>query len=205
MTGYYKELWSLAVPTRALGPDGRLLRYSNAGRGETVGLELLARRELARGLFGWLSWTWSRSLRRDDPTDPHYPEWRLFQLDQTHVVALVLSYRLPREWIVGTRIRAVSGNPYTPAVGAIYDADTGRYQCLPGAPLSRRLSPFFQADARVDKRFVFERWMFSMYLDVQNVTNRENAEFRFRNFDCSQTVVIPSIPIFPTLGLRAEW
>ena len=205
LTGYYKELWSLVVPTRALGPDGRLLRLSNAGRGETIGLELLVRRELARGLFGWLAWTWSRSLRRDDPTDPNYPAWRLFILDQTHVLALVLSYRLPSDWIVGTRVRAVTGNPYTAPVGAILDADTGRYRCLPGAPLSRRLPGFFQSDVRVDKRFVFESWMMSFYLDVQNATNHENAEFRLRNFDCSQDVALPSLPILPAVGLRAEW
>ncbi len=106
---------------------------------------------------------------------------------------------------MGTRIRAVTGNPYTPPVGAILDADTGRYRCLSGAPFSRRLPGFFQADARVDKRFVFERWMLSLYLDVQNATNYENAEFRFRNYDCSQDVSIPSVPFLPAIGLRAEW
>jgi TonB family protein len=205
VTGFYKYLWSLVVPTGRLGPDGRLLRYSNEGRGETVGMELLLRRELARGLFGWLAWTWSRSLRQDDPTDPDYPSWRPFVLDQTHVLALVLSYRLPGDWILGTRVRAVSGNPYTPAIGAVLDAETGRNRCLEGSPLSRRLPGFFQADTRLDKRFVFDRWMLSVYLDVQNVTNRENAEFRFRSFDCSTDVAIPSIPVLPALGVRADW
>jgi len=204
LTGYYKRLWDQVVPTRALDADGRSLRLSNAGRGRTFGLELLLRRELARGLFGWIAWTWSRSERIGDPTVPPYG-WRLFPLDQTHVVTAVLSYRLPGDWILGTRIRAVSGNPYTPADGAVLDADTGRVQCLPGARLSRRLPGFFQADARLDKRFVFEGWMLSAYLDVQNVSNRENAEFRFQNYDCTQDVPIPSIPIFPAIGLRAEW
>jgi outer membrane receptor protein involved in Fe transport len=204
LTGFYKDLRSLVVPTSALGDDARSLRYSNAGRGETVGMELLVRRDLSRGLFGWIAWTWSRSLRRDDPTDSSYPAWRPFLLDQTHVLALVLSYRLPREWILGTRVRLVSGNPYTPAVGAVLD-DTGRYQCLPGAPLSRRLPGFFQADARLDKRWVFDRWMLSAYLDVQNVTNRENAEFRIQSYDCTDDAPIPSIPVFPAIGLRAEW
>jgi hypothetical protein len=99
----------------------------------------------------------------------------------------------------------VSGNPYTPPVGAVYYSDSGRFQCIPGAPDSQRLPGFFQADARVDKRWVFEKWMFSTYLDIQNVTNHENAEARFRNFDCSQTVIVPSIPFFPSLGFRAEW
>ena len=43
----------------------------------------------------------------------------------TPVLALVLSYRLPGEWIVGTRVRAVTGNPETPSLGAVLDADTG--------------------------------------------------------------------------------
>jgi TonB family protein len=205
VTGFYKDLWSLVVPTAALAPDGRALRYSNAGVGETIGLEVLARRELSRGLYGWLSYTWSRALRRDDPTNPYFPDYRLFQLDQTHVLAVIVSYRLPQEWIVGTRVRAVSGNPTTPNLGAVLDADTGRFQCIPGRPYSSRLTPFFQADARVDKRWVFESWMLSAYLDVQNVTNRDNAEFRFPNYDCTQTVAIPSLPFFPSLGLRAEW
>jgi outer membrane receptor protein involved in Fe transport len=206
LTGFYKSLWSLIVPTRDVGADGRMLNLSNDGRGEIVGAELLLRRDLARGLYGWLTWTWSRSLRRDDPTDPSYPGWRPFALDQTHVVGLVLSYRLPRDWILGTRIRAVSGNPYTAAEGAVLDADSGRVQCIPSASRNaRRLPGFFQADARIDKRFVFESWMLSAYLDVQNATNRENAELRFRNYDCTSDVPIPSIPFFPAIGLRAEW
>ena len=75
---------------------------------------------------------------------------------------------------------------------------------LPATPLGPPAG-FFQADARVDKRFVFSSWMMSVYLDVQNVTNRENAEFRFPSYDCSQIFAIPSIPVLPALGLRAEW
>lgn len=205
LTGFYKRLWDLVVPTRALDAEGRSLRLSNEGRGRTFGAELLLRRELARGLYGWLAWTWSRSERLGDPSVPP-AEWRLFGLDQTHVVALILSYRLRGDWILGTRLRAVSGNPYTPAAGAILDADSGTVQCLPSANrLSGRLPGFFQADARLDKRWVFDRWMLSAYLDVQNVTNRENAEFRIQSYDCTDDAPIPSIPVFPAIGLRAEW
>jgi outer membrane receptor protein involved in Fe transport len=206
LTGFYKSLWSLVVPTRALDAEGTALHLSNEGRGEVIGLELLVRRELARGLFGWLAWSWSRSIRRDDPTSASYPDWHLFELDQTHVIALILSYRLQGDWTLGTRVRAVTGNPYTPWDGSVLDADTGRYQCLPSRrALSARLPGFFQADARLDKRWVFASWMLSLYLDVQNVTNQENAELRFPSYDCTEDVPIPSIPFFPALGLRAEW
>lgn len=204
LTGYYKWMWDLVVRTRDVDANGQPLRYSNAGRGRTWGLELLLRRELSSGLFGWLSWSWSRSERIGDPSVTPYG-WRLFVLDQTHVVALIASYRMPNEWILGTRLRVVTGNPYTPFSGSVLQADTGSFQCLPGAPLSQRLPTFLQADARLDKRWVFEKWMFSAYLDVQNVTNHQNEEARFRNYDCSQTVPIPSIPFFPAIGLRAEW
>jgi TonB family protein len=204
LTGFYKRLWDLVVPTRATGADGRALRLSNAGRGRTFGMELLLRRELARGLFGWLAWTWSRSERIDDPTVPPHG-WHPFVLDQTQVLALVLSYRLPGEWTLGTRIRAVTGNPYTPADGAVLDADTGRFQCLPGARFSRRLPGFFQADARLDKKLVFEKWMLTAYLDVQNVSNHANEEFRFQSYDCSDEAPIPSLPLLPAIGLRADW
>jgi len=206
LTGFYKKMWSLVTPTRALDPQGQSLHLSNEGLGEVIGLELLLRRELSSGLYGWIAYTLSRAIRRDDPTLPSYPGWHLFALDQTHVLTLVLSYRLPGDWILGTRVRGVSGNPYTPTIGSVFDADAGRFQCIPSShPYTSRLPGFFQADARVDKRWVFERWMFSMYLDVQNVTNRANAEFRFPNYDCSQSVPIPSVPLFPALGLRAEW
>ncbi len=206
LTGFYKNIWSLVVPTTAVDGQNAPLRLSNEGLGEVVGLELLVRRELSRGLFGWIAWTWSRSIRRDDHTDDTYPGWHLFGLDQTHVLALILSYRLADGWILGSRVRAVTGNPYTPWEGHYLDADTGRYRCLPSSHvLSARLPAFFQADARLDKRWVFASWMLSLYVDVQNVSNRENAEFRFTSYDCTEDVPVPSIPFLPALGLRAEW
>jgi TonB family protein len=205
-TVFYKALWDLVTQTRAVRPDGRPLFFSNGGLGRIYGLELLVRRELTRGLYGWIAYTWSLSQRRDDPTVPGYPEWHPAPFDQTHNLTLVLSWRLPGEWIVGTRVRAVTGTPVTPFEGAAYDADTGRYQCLLSSrTLSARVPPFFQADVRVDKRWTFDRWMFSAYVDVQNVTNRQNAEFRIPSYDCSAQAPLPGLPIFPTLGLRAEW
>ncbi|HEU4384393.1 MAG TPA: TonB-dependent receptor [Anaeromyxobacteraceae bacterium] len=205
-TVFWKKMWDLVTQTRAVGADGRPLFFSNEGLGRVLGLELLLRRELAQGLFGWIAYTLSLSERRDDPTVPSYPAWHPAPFDQTHNLTLVLSWRLPGEWILGTRVRAVTGSPVTPIEGAAYDADTGGYQCLLSPrPFSARVPPFFQADVRVDKRWTFDRWMFSAYLDVQNVTNRSNAEFRVPSYDCGAQAPLPGIPIFPTLGLRAEW
>src|SRR5574341_430355 len=204
-TAFYKSLWRMVASVYDTSPGDGTPRLSNEGRGETIGAELLLRKDLARELFGWVSYTWSRALRRDDPSQPSYPDWHLFGLDQTHNLTVVLSYRLPGEWIVGTRFRAVSGNPYTPYI-AHYMGPDGRYRGVPSPDLlSRRLEPFLQADVRVDKRWIFRSWMMSAYLDVQNATNRSNAEFRVPSYDFTGQVSIPGLPIFPTFGLRAEW
>ena len=99
----------------------------------------------------------------------------------------------------------MSGNPYTRRSTAASTTPTPAATSAFLAAAALGPAPgFFQADARLDKRFVFRNWMMSVYLDVQNVTNRENAEFRFPSYDCS-AVSIPSIPVLPALGLRAEW
>jgi TonB family protein len=206
LTFFYKSLHDVVSPTRAAGPDGEPLLVANGGAGEAFGVELLLRRTLTRGLYGWLAYTWSRASRQDDPTLPSFPAWHPFAFDQTHVLTLVLSQRLPRGWTVGTRVRAASGNPYTPFEGSVLDANTGRYQCVPSPrPFSARLPGFFQTDVRVDRTWRFEAWTLAAYVDVQNATNRENAEFNFPSFDCSERVSIPGIPAFPSFGVRGEW
>ena len=205
VTGFYKDLRNLVTPTRALAADGTPLRLANTGRGEVIGLEVLARRELAHGLFGWLAYTLSRSLRRDDSTTTTGQFYHLDAFDQTHDLTLVLSYRTENDWSFGARVRYTSGDPYTPFVNRIFDTDAGRYRCIPGAVNSRRLAPFFQADVRADKRWTFDDWIFAAYLDVQNVTNRANPELTVASGDCSESVAITGLPILPTLGLRAEW
>ena len=205
-TGFYKYLWRLVTPiARDESDPADAPSLSNAGRGEAIGAEFLLRKDLAKGLFGWLSYTWSRSIRRDDPSQSSYPDWHLFDLDQTHNLTLAASYRLPRGWIVGTRIRWVSGNPYTPWESSYRDP-SGGYVGIPSDDVnSLRVGPFFQADFRVDKRWVYESWMFAVYLDIQNVTNHENVEFRVPTYDFSSTVELPGLPFCPSIGLRAEW
>ena len=77
---------------------------------------------------------------------------------------------------MGARYRYVTGNPYTPMMGAYYDANTDATCRSTGAPFSARLPAFNQLDLRVDKEWTFDRWRISVYLDVQNVTRATNAE-----------------------------
>jgi TonB family protein len=207
LTAYYKDMYSLVTPTRLTDPTtGQALNLSNAGKGRSYGIEMLLRRQLVRGLYGWIAYTLSRSERLDDPTLPSYSYgYHLYDFDQTHILTLIASYQTQHNWTFGTRLRYVSGDPYTPFVNGIFNADNGRYTCIDGNPDSARAPAFFQADARIDRRFVYDKWIFTAYLDVQNVTNRQNPEAQFPNFNCQGYSTLTGLPIFPSIGLRGEF
>jgi outer membrane receptor protein involved in Fe transport len=205
MTAYYKYMYALEAETAAANAMGNPLYLSNNGLGRAYGIELLLRRQLMRGLYGWVAYSLSRAERRDDPTEAGYPNWRLYEFDQTHILTIIASYQTEHNWTFGTRLRFVSGDPYTPFVNGIFNANNGNYVCVPGDPDTARAPPFFQADVRVDRRWVFNKWIFTGYLDVQNVTNRANPEAIFPNFNCQGYATLTGLPVFPTLGLRAEF
>jgi hypothetical protein len=142
-----------------------------------------------------------RSERRDTPTSPE----RLFDFDQTHILTLAVHVNLPRGWEAGARFRYVSGNPYTPRIGGLYNADADTYTPIPGAINSIRLPAFQQLDVRVDKTWTFERWLLDAYLDVQNVYNYDNVEGIRYSYDFLRQVPLTGLPILPALGVRAKF
>jgi hypothetical protein len=70
---------------------------------------------------------------------------------------------------------------------------------------SGRIDAFHQLDVRIDKRWVFEKWMLNAYLDIQNVYNRANADGVRYNYDFSESEAEQALPIIPVLGLRGEF
>jgi TonB family protein len=202
---YYQRLFDQvqSVPVQSAGADAdaNASFFANTGRGRSYGVELLLRHQLTRNFFGWIAYSLSRTELRDALTG----RMRRGPFDQPHNVVAVASYKLPHDFIAGVRLRYSSGPLSTPIVGSIYDANANYYFPLPGERFSRRLPDFFQADVRVDKRFVHERWMLALYLDVQNVTNRQNVEGMMNNFDYSQERHLYGLPILPSLGIRGEF
>jgi TonB family protein len=204
IAGFYKHLQDLAAPSRILvRRDGTIAPevFYTGGAGRIVGGEVFVRKALTKRLFGWLSYTLSRSERRFDPREGYVP----FDLDQTHILTLIAVVRLPKRWQVGGRFRLVSGNPTTPRVGATYDASSGDYIPIDGATNSRRVAPFHQLDLRVDKHFVWPKVTLDTYVDVQNVYNRANPEFLQDSYDYTRTMPVSSLPILPSIGVRLSW
>jgi hypothetical protein len=195
--GFYKDLGDLIVRDEKPGAP----QLSNEGVGRVYGGDLMIRQQLWKNFFGWLSYTISRSERRDHPDDP----WRIFQYDQTHILTLVASYKLPRNYQIGIRFRYVTGNPDTAVVDRYFDGNTLRYTPVYGPTYGRRLSDFHQLDIRVDKTWTFDRFRLSVYLDVENVYYYRSEEGLTYNYDYTRSAPVQGLPIIPALGMRGEF
>lgn len=168
------------------------------GQGRSYGMQVMVRRDLGGGFFGWLAYTLLRSERRLTSSHP----WRLFDYDQTHVLTALASYDLGSGFEVGARARVASGYPRTPVVDTYYDSRRDQYEPILGRQNSIRIPYFFQLDARLSKRWKFSGNEIEAYLDVLNTTNQQNPEEIVYNSNYSEQKYINGLPILPVIGLK---
>ena len=198
-TGFYKWLDGLASRNAAATPPvGQALVQQGSGR--VFGAQFFLRFRPWRGLFGFVGYTVSRSERQDHPGGPV----RLFDGDQTHLLTAVASYAF-RGWSFGTRLRYATGLLRTPVVGSYYDPKDDRFDPLFGAQNSIRLDDFFQLDVRVDRSFVWTRAALDLYLEIQNVTYRQNAEELAYSEDWTRRGAIHGLPTLAVLGAKVTF
>ncbi len=198
LTGFATFLEDLTMRNTAESPRQAEALVAS-GEGRSMGLQALVRRELADGLFGWVAYTIMRSERKNSPSSAT----RLFDYDQTHVVSTVLVWTPWRGFEVGSRFRLSSGFPRTPVIATYYDARRDRTEPVFGEQNSIRIPLFMQLDVRVGQTFDVGDTKLDVYLELQNVTNRDNAEELVYSPDFSTRDHIRSLPILPVVGI--EW
>jgi outer membrane receptor for ferrienterochelin and colicin len=191
---FYKQWSDRVVPT----PGGVAPRYVNTGTGKAYGLELLLDTELWQGARGLLSYTLSRSTRKDGPSEPT----RLFDRDQTHNLQLAANWDIGAGFSAGARFRYVTGNPYSAVEGAVYDANTDTYRPLYGALNASRNAAFHQLDLRLEKVWRPAPVELTAYVEVMNAYNANNEEGRRYSYDYSESASVSGMPLFPNIGLR---
>ncbi|MDB4981429.1 MAG: TonB family protein / TonB-dependent receptor [Myxococcales bacterium] len=138
------------VPTAVVTPPMDIQQFidnlTTPGKGRAYGLEFLLRRQSKTGVFGWISYTLSRSERLRDTG------WVPYDFDRTHLLNVVAGLPLRRNWDLGVRLAYQSGKPTTTTTG--YNAAYG--------------TGYFRFDFRVDKRAVYRKWLLDFYVDVAN-------------------------------------
>jgi hypothetical protein len=196
----------------------------NAASGTSKGFEVLLQKiqSLPEDRFtGWIGYALASSQRlRDGVSSP-------FLFDQRHALTAVGNYRFAERWDVGLRFTLRSGRPYADATGV---SPRVVYQDVGGAPVptvqtdangdvildvqyetdrySGRMNLYHSLDLRLT---TYPRWFdldWAVYLDVQNVYNRENEQAVNFFVDASGTVQrrpVYGLPIFPSLGLTVSF
>lgn len=188
---FYKTLDDLVIPSVTKN-------YSNDGEGKILGAELQAK--IKQGAWnGQVVYTYLNS-KRSIPGVGEYPA----EFDQTHNLNLIASRQYDR-WNFSGRFRFVSGSPYTPVVGSTYDSDNDVYIPTRGSLYSDRFDNFFQLDLRVEKKTIYNEWILSWYVDVQNILNNRNPSRIEYSYDYSQKKQARGLPILPTFGVRGEF
>ncbi|MDF2695905.1 MAG: TonB family protein / TonB-dependent receptor, partial [Labilithrix sp.] len=199
VVAFDKRMKDLVVRSRLPNPL-RARSLTQNGQGHSYGVQFLLRQEIWKGFFGWASYAISKSERRFEGDET----WRPFDFDQPHVLSLVLSQEIGR-WGIGARFRYASGNPRTPVIGSVYDARSDRYDPIFGAHNTIRVPSFWQLDLRVDRTFPLGRSARALvFADLQNVTNRENAEEIAYSGDFRRRGIITGLPFIAVVGGRLE-
>jgi TonB family protein len=142
-----QTLTPISIVTPPMDAQEFIDRLTKPQTGRAYGLEVLLRRQSKTGVFGWISYTLSRSERYRDTI------WVPYDFDRTHLVNVVAGLPLPRNWDVGVRGQYQSGRPATATSG--YNA--------------ARNDGYLRIDLRVDKRAVYRRWLLDFYVDITNV------------------------------------
>lgn len=203
-TFFYNQMFDLIVPSnRTIERNGALVQenFSNDGFGRSYGLEVLFRMRFGRRVFGWLTYTLSRAERGVAPSN----EYKLFEFDQTHIFNAMVVWNIGWGVTVSGRFRMASGNPVSPILRTTYDADSDDYRPVFGTFGSERLPMFHQLDLRIDYKYVFNKWILGLYLDVINVYNaRVGEEYRY-NYNFTEVEAVRGISLFTILGVRGEF
>ena len=148
----------------------------STGKGRAYGFELFGK------LIDWhkLNITTTYTFFRSEFTDKN-GVYRPSSWDTKHLLNLMGSYKLPKNWNVSARWRFVGGAPYSP-IDMDLSTNKVAWNVTNQAYIdydnfnSLRLPNAHQLDMRIDKEFYYKKWMLNLYADVQNVYN-----FKSRN------------------------
>jgi hypothetical protein len=165
---YYKKLSNLVVSDPNTNPN-TTLNYLNGASGKAYGLELLVKKEETDKLSGWFVLNLAKSQRRNDVTGESFR----FSYDQPVNATLVGNYKLSEAWSFGGKWNYHSGTPYTPIIGTSGQYSDGRLIPKYAGVNSDTLPVYHRLDLRLDRKYVFNKWKFNTYFELNNVYQRK--------------------------------
>ena len=228
-------LWSIKLETYQKPMDKLVLfipgktipeNYDNIGDGEAYGLDVLIKREYSNRTLGWLSYSYAKSSRTTV-----LGQDRDFSGDQPHTASMVWSQPMTgswKRWTWGIKMSIHSGATHTPITGrtglclnnTIYnlcgdqpnaedDVNFSHWEPIKAKQNSERLPFYYLMSVRFDRDIRFNTWKMNVFLDIQNLTFRQNIidynyGKKYEKIDNRETVSAFSFPL-PLFGVEAEF
>lgn len=204
---YQKPMSDLVVGIEGAAPPNN---YRNQGKGEAYGLDFFLKRKYENRTLGWLSYSYARSKR----TNLNTGVTSVFAGDQPHTLTAVWGQPFrddqgrDSDWDWGIKLQLHSGQAFTPVVGRVQEAGTGRWLPVYAAYNSGRLPAYGKLDVRFSKEVLYDTWKMKYVFDIQNVTFRQNVsaydyEDDYSNYN-NPTVVSTDL-FLPFFGIEAEF
>lgn len=151
--------------------------------------------------FGWISYACSQSERLGPPTN----DWSPYQYDQTNIATVVASYKMTPAWGLGLKLHYNTG-PLLQSFQYRFLDSGGIWRAKFSDTYDQRLDDYMRLDLRTDYGWRFPQWRLNIYIEALNVLNRANpAGLNYpRDYDAPPDI-INNLPIFPYLGVQAEF
>ncbi len=217
---YYKSYDAYPVrtfrPQAVLAPAGfddiytdipfGLEPLTNTGTGTAYGIEFFIQKKLSTAIpiYGLASISINRTqfVAADGVERPG-------SFDTPIIATIAAGWRPSPEWEISSKLRMSQGLPTTPYI------TTAERAAETGFPIGSldfdqfnqgvRLPFFYALDARVDKRWFFNGWQLIVYVDVQNITGRQNVGGYKWNQETQTVDAQTSIGVLPSIGINIQF
>ncbi len=183
LEGYYKKYKNYPFSLRNqislanLGGDFGIVGIEpldSRAFGETYGFEVLAQKRTKDDFYGIAAYTFGYSKFSDANGELLPSSW-----DSRHILSLTAGKYFKRNWNLGARLRMQSGFPQTP-----YDLERSQFVHtwnIANSPISdfdllntERGNLVHQLDVRAEKKWIFNKWQLTFYMDVVNAYGSKN-------------------------------
>ena len=169
------------------------------GQGRAYGVEVLLQKKLVQGLYGLVSYSWSRIEHK--ALDGIY---RAGEFDNRLVANVLLGYRLNKNWEFSLKWRYAGGRPYTPFDEALSRA-VGQGILDVSRVNGERVAAYKRLDLRYDYRKYFKNLVLISYFSIENVLNIKNDGLVLWNKNTATTTVTRQTGFLPVGGVRLEF
>ncbi len=178
----------------------RQKKYLNQGRREVWGVEFFGRRNLTDRFFGWLTYTYSKTIEQSAPGEPFVRS----SLDQTHAANAVASYRFLPTWESSARYKYATGGSYSPSSGGYYDTGKDQYSAL-SVSAEKDLPAQQTITFYVTKDFLMNTWKISLRSGVETFWFKPIVSSMRANYELTKDTAVTSLSNIPFLEIQGAW